>query len=304
MTRRTVATLVSIAGALLFGGFLLTRQSMPVYAQETDLFINPQPIAIAGYNGSAMEPFISSDGRYLFFNTDDDTKTDTKAIHFAERTGLLSFRYRGPLGGAKPQAGKGTEAGPSLDAQGRFYFTSPRQYHQDRQTVFVGQFNGNSITSVQPVRGDISPTEHGRVNMDASISRDGNTLYLSRARFGGMLTLLFSAPSESNLLVARRSGDRFQLDPNGAQIMKNVNTGYEYAAEISANGLELYFNRGTRLMVATRTSPGGQFGEPRLLRAITGFVEGPTLSNDGQELFFHRKNGDVCCTILRATRAR
>src|SRR3954470_17511198 len=74
-------------------------QISPAYAQESDLYINPLPVEIAGYTGSAMEPFISLDGNFLFFNSDADSPTKNRLLHFARRTGPLSFRYLGELPG-------------------------------------------------------------------------------------------------------------------------------------------------------------------------------------------------------------
>src|ERR1700732_2696568 len=68
------------------------------------------------------------------------------------------------------------------------------------------------------------------------------------------------APKEPDSLVAQRDGDRFSLDPNSAEIMRNVNTpALEYAPDISGDGLELYFTRaseetGLRVMLARRDS--------------------------------------------------
>jgi hypothetical protein len=41
------------------------------------LYLHPQPVAIEGYTGDAMEPFISPDGRFLFFKNSNDAKVDT-----------------------------------------------------------------------------------------------------------------------------------------------------------------------------------------------------------------------------------
>ena len=84
---------------IVYGAFLLS-----VIAQDgaqhlvSDLYVEPQPITIAGYSGSAMEPFISPDGRYLFFNNSNDPGVNTN-LQFAERTGKLTFRYLGELPG-------------------------------------------------------------------------------------------------------------------------------------------------------------------------------------------------------------
>jgi hypothetical protein len=138
--------------------------------------------------------------------------------------------------------------------------------------------------------------------MDVSISPDGQTLYISRAViFPGA-----TAPKKSELLIARLRNGAFQIDPNSAEIMKNINTpaALQYAPAISADGRELYFTRASQLMagpntpgarlrilVANRASANEPFGEPLVLAALTGFVEAPSVSLDGKELFFHKKVG-------------
>ena len=43
------------------------------------------------------------------------------------------------------------------------------------------------------------------------------------------------------------------------------------------------------------------FATPARIAAITGFVEGPTLSPDGQRLYYHQKVGDTfeICRVRR-----
>ena len=43
------------------------------------------------------------------------------------------------------------------------------------------------------------------------------------------------------------------------------------------------------------------FGEPAQLSNLTGFIEAPTLSLDGKEMFFHKKKGNRF-TLCRAAR--
>jgi hypothetical protein len=57
-----------------------------------------------------------------------------------------------------------------------------------------------------------------------------------------------------------------------------------------------------RIMVATRNSVEEPFDEPRVLKALTGYVEGPSVSGNGKELFFHEKVEDKFL-IYRAIRA-
>jgi hypothetical protein len=286
------------------------KSPLPIYAgkeQGSDLYVKPERVSIEGYDGSAMEPFISPDGRYLFFNNENDPRVNTN-IHFAERTGKLSFRYLGELPGANSQV---LDAAPSLDKAGHFYFTTVRDYDRTMNSIYTGDFDGKSVRNLHPPPGSISPTTPGTINMDVSISPDGQTLYISRAViFPGA-----PAPKKSDLLVARMKDGAFSIDPDSARIMKNIDTdALEYAPSISADGRELYFTRASqlmagseapgallRIMVATRNSVNDPFGEPRVLTALTGFVEAPTISLDGKEMSFHKKVSDKF-VIYRAER--
>lgn len=272
---------------------------LPVYAAkelESDLFVRPEPVVIEGYHGSAMEPFISPDGRYLFFNNENDPKINTN-LYFAERTGKLSFHYLGELPGVNSDA---LDAAASMDKTGHFYFTTVRDYDRTMNSLYTGDFDGKAVRNLHPVPGDISPKTLGTINMDVSISPDGQTLYISRAViFPGA-----PAPKKSELMVARLRDGTFSIDPDSAILMKNINTGaLQYAPAISADGRELYFTRASqpiaganargdlRIVVATRNFVTEPFGEPRALTALTGFVEAPSISLDAKEMFFHKKVG-------------
>ena len=278
---------------------------------QSDLYIRPEPVSIDGYDGSAMEPFLSPDGRYLFFNNENDQNVNTN-LHFAQRTGKLSFRYLGELPGVNsPLNSRMLDAVASLDSAGHFYFTTLREYDTTMNSLYTGDFDGKVVRNLRPVPGDISPRTPGTINMDASISPDGRSLYISRA-------IIFPgapAPKKSELMIARLPEGAFHLDPDSAAIMKNVNTSaLQYAPCISADGLELYFTRASqlmagadapgalpRIMVATRTSVNEPFGEPRALTALSGFVEAPTISLDRKEMFFHKRVGKIFM-IYRAER--
>jgi hypothetical protein len=264
----------------------------------SDLYVNPQPITISGYSASAMEPFISPVGRYLFFNNSNDPGVNTN-LQFAERTGTLTFRYLGELPGANSDV---LDAVPSMDSAGHFYFTTVRDYGRTLNSLYTGEFNGKGVANVRPVPGDISPSIPGTINMDAGVSPDGQTLYISRA----VIVPNAPAPAKSGLLVARLKGEMFSIDPDSARILKNINTGdLQYAPAISADGLELYFTRASQtsvsIMVATRTSANDPFGEPAALRQLLGFVEAPSISLDRKEMFFHKKVGNTF-VIYRAER--
>ncbi len=267
--------------------------------EASDRYINPEPVTIDGYTGSAMEPFISPNGQYLFFNNENDPRVNTD-LHFAVRTGKRSFRYLGELSGANSEA---LDACASLDTAGHLYFTTTRDYARTMNSLYTGDFDGKAVTNVHPVRGDISPRVPGAINMDSGISPDGQTLYIARA----VISPGAPAPKSSILIVAHLQNGVFVIDPDSDRIMKNINTGaLQYAPAISADGRELYFTRASqlthlRIMVATRAADHEPFGEPRALTALAGFVEAPTITLDSKEMFFHKKVGDKF-VIYRAER--
>src|ERR1022692_2483106 len=60
-------------------------------------FAHPQRVSILDYTGDAMEPFVSPNGRYLFFNSSN--AAPTTELRYAERVDDVAFRYKGPVGG-------------------------------------------------------------------------------------------------------------------------------------------------------------------------------------------------------------
>ena len=265
---------------------------------KTDLYSDPQSVTIAGYEGDAMEPFISPDGNYLFFNNSNASGVDTN-LYWAERNGPLSFRSLGELPGVNSPF---LDAVPSLDTAGHFYFTTLREFDRTRASVYVGDFDSRGVHNVHPVPGHINPIALRTVNMDTGISPDGQTLYISRA----VIVPGAPAPASSILTIARLHNGGFELDPKADAILKNVNTGaLAYAPCISANGLDLFFTRASRrvntageleptvrVLVATRPTTDVSFGTPMVLSSLTGFVEAPSVSLDEKELFFHKRVGN------------
>lgn len=277
----------------LGGGCQNTETSGP---QPGD-FSNPQRVTIQGYSGDAMEPFISRDGKYLFFNNSNDPAVDTN-LYWAERIDDLTFQYQGEIGGVNTTALEGVA---SMDRNGVFYFVSTRSYDQNASTIYRGCFDNGTVTGVELAPG-ISTATPGIVNFDAEISPDGQTLYFVESRFSAS-----GQPQTADILIATWNGSAFVRDGNSATIMKEVNTtkNLEYAPAISSSGLELFFTRldgsSPALYAATRTDASSPFGVPRKITAAIGFVEGPTLSPDEKSLYYHKREGDRF-VIYRVTR--
>jgi Tol biopolymer transport system component len=248
-------------------------------------FANPQRVTIAGYTGDAMEPFLSRDGHYLFFNNLNDPHVDTN-LFYAERIDDLHFQFRGELHGINTPA---LEAVASLDTHGSFYFVSNRSYDATASTLYRGRFDNGTVTHIELVPG-VSLAKPGIVNFDAEISADGNTLYFVDSQF----TLFGPNPKSAKILIAHRNGNTFTRDSASETILQTINTtGLNYAPALTSNELEIFFTRadaaGPAIYQASRATTAQPFGPATRIAAITGFVEAPTLSPDGHALYFHKK---------------
>jgi len=290
----------SRAWMLLIAGLLSAcggdRSVVPSPGPQFGEFTNPQRVTILGYADHAMEPFISRDGRYLFFNNLNDPTVNTN-LHWAERVDDLTFQYKGEIEGVNTTFLEGV---PSEDNASTFYFISTRSYGQTMSTVYRGTFANGTVSGVELVTG-IPASGPGMVIFDTGVSPDGNTFYFAEGLYAPDL-------KSANLVIAERTATGFARASNSATILQQVNLsgGTQYAVAISASGLELFFTRllqgpTTAIYTATRSSTSAPFGTPRLLQAITGFAEAPTLSPDEKSLYYHKfDNGQF--VIYRVTR--
>jgi len=272
----------------------------------TDLYSNPQPVAIVGYDASLgiMEPFITRDGQYLLFNNGNaahstEGKRNLDLFH-AQRIDDQTFRYLGEIKGTSSDT---VDGAPSLDKNNRIFFTSPRDYEKTLATIYTGIFKNGEVTHLNLLRGNISPNKPGWLNMDVEIGADGRMLVYSVNQWNTD----FNIPQTSNLHVAQWVGDRFERWDDSDAIFRNINTDdLEYAPLVSADQLMISFTRGSltfkdgkfrgmtsRILVATRQSANEPFGKPLRIRAITGFVEGSTITPDKKVLYYHKKEGDT-----------
>jgi len=270
---------------------------------DPSAFAAPQPVTIEGYNGIAMEPFLlrsSPDGQpqYLFFNNSNDPSADTN-IYYATRVDDTTFTYVGELPGVNnldPEKPTSLEAGPTMDDQNQFYYTNLKDYDETFISTFVGILGADgTVTDVQPVDG-LAPGIMQWVTMDTGVSPDGNTMYYANAYFDPN-SPPGSPPTEVTMYVAAKTGHAtFSKLSNSDTLLAKVNGDngeLNYAANISSDGLELFFTRTSpgaapQMYVARRTSTTESFSTIQLIVAADGFVEGPTLSDDGKRLYYHK----------------
>jgi hypothetical protein len=233
-----------------------------------------------------MEPFLSRDGRVMFFNNRNDPKIDTD-LFWAERIDGLDFRFRGPLAGANS---RDLDAVASMDANGAFYFVSSRDYAATGALIHRGRFKDGVVDDVTVVQGLASKARPG-FNFDAEISADGERLYYVESRRG---------EHASRLAIADRRGGGFVKDPRSDELLRAVNgPGMVYAPATSADGLELFFTRAAPKLIvlldepkiyeSRRRSVQEPFGPPVRIEAIRGFAEAPTIAPDGLSLYYHAR---------------
>ena len=235
-----------------------------------------------------MEPFISRDGQYLFFNSRNDPAVNTD-LYYASRIDDQTFAFSGPVSGVN---GPDLDAVASLDTQGHFYFVSTRSYSSTLSTIYRGTFATGGVTGVAVVPG-ISALRAGTVNFDAEISADGQTLWFDDGQFsaGGVLRA-------ARIVIANRQGAVFARQADSTRLLAAVNVGgLNYAPCISADGLELFFTRvesttsgaAPAIYRAARVDTHAAFAEPERVTGAAGFVEAPSLSGNGRLLYFHKR---------------
>lgn len=282
--RAALAVFVLLSGCGGGGAGTTTPSAPPAYVA----FTNVTPVTISGYTGDAMEPFISRDGRFLFFNNRNDPATDTE-LYYASRIDDRTFTFLGPVPGANSAQLDGV---PSLDTLGNFYFVSTRSYDTTFSTLYTARFAPTGVTGVALV-GGVSLLRGGSVNFDAEISPDGTTLWFVDGDFGTQGDL-----RAARLVSAARGANGFVREAGSDAVLAAVNAGgLNYAPAISADGLELFFTRWASttdgstpaIYRAARVSTNAPFATPELVTAASGFVEAPSLSADARVLYFHRQ---------------
>lgn len=264
----------------------------PSFGSEIDVTIN-------GLSFDAMEPFISADGNYLFFNNLNDG-VDTK-LFYANKVNDSTFTLVGELNGTNQITPPHLDAVADLDSEGNFYWTSTRNYPTDLDNLFHGTFNIGNVTDISRVHGDFNMNIPGWLIMDHGISLDGQFLYFNNARFDDTNC---QGVCETNLGLAQKVNDStFNTLSNSASILQNINdTNYIYYAPcISSDNLELYYTRYLKgaistttlfeICVAVRNVSEDTFSVPKVLfsEAISDLIEAPTLTTYKQIIYYHRK---------------
>ena len=281
---------------------IIISQTYPSFSSEIEVTIN-------GLSFDAMEPFVSSDENYLFFNNLNDG-INTK-LYYATKVNDSTFNYAGELIGTNQTTTPHLDAVADMDANGNFYWTSTRNYPAELNNLFRGSFSSGNVSDIERVQGDSNMNIPGWLVMDHGISLDGQFLYFSNARFDDTDCV---GPCETTLGIAQKdNSSTFNTLPNSSSILQNINDAnyIYYAPCISSDNLELYYTRYLKgpitlstvfeICVAVRTNSSSEFSIPRVLfsEVISNLVEAPTLTLDKNIIYYHQKTFDSHKIMMR-----
>jgi len=253
----------------------------------------PQLVFIEGYNGHIMEPFLSRDGRVLFFNNLNTAAVNTN-LHWSVRINDTLFQYKGELSNINTESLEGV---PTMDMDSNFYYVHTGTYEQTFSTIYTGYFTEGTVIEPSLVE-NISLERPGWVNFDVEVSSDGNTLYFVDGRFDAK-----GGPYEADIVIARKENGKFYRDDSSEYIFQNINTNaLEYAAAVTKDELEICFTRvatplnaesSPKLYLASRNNRNEPFANVRLIENLSGFVEAATYTPDDRGLYFHQKENNT-----------
>ncbi len=266
-------------------------------------------VTINGLSLDAMEPFISPNGNYLFFNNLNDG-INTK-LYYATKINDSTFNYAGEITGTNQVTTPHLDAVADMDSNDNFYWTSTRNYPNELNNLFRGTFSTGNVSEIERVQGDFNMNIPGWLVMDHGISLDGQYLYFNNARFDETNC---QGPCETVLGIAQKNNDStFSTLPNSASILQNItDTNFIYYAPcISSDNLELYYTRYLKgqitsstvfeICVAVRSNSTSNFSVPKVLfsETISNLIEAPTLTVDKNIIYYHRKTSSSHKIIMR-----
>jgi hypothetical protein len=256
-------------------------------------FIEEQAITILGYNSHAMEPFITKDGNYLFFNSLNDGINTS--LYYAQKQDYKTFTFMGEISGVNGVAPH-LDAVASLDMHNDFYFVSTRNYPAVIENLQTGQFDDGTVSDVTPVYGDFNIPITGWLIMDAEVCKDGNYLYYVNAKFSGQ-----PLPDESKIGIAVKQNTLFEKQNKSDEILQNINnaTHLVYAPSISSDGKEIYFTRIkkgsflTEICVSVRKNTLESFSVPKVLKILGDTPEAVSVTDDKSRIYYHKKYNGI-----------
>jgi len=288
--------------------FLIVGVNQKCFTQVYPFYNHEKQVSIIGLTEDAMEPFISLDGDYLFFNNLNDG-INTR-LYYAERLNDSTFNFIGELNGTNQTVPPHLDAVAGLDSLNNFFWVSLREYPLEFDNLFHGEFTAENVTNIGRMHGDFYIYAPGWILMDHGISYNGQFMYFNNARFEDC-----PGPCETRIGVAQKENDStYTMLENSTQIMQSVNdTNYKnYAPAVTKDELELYYTRFLKgpitqnsvseICVVVRNSPTDNFSVPQVLFSgsiLNSFIEAPTITTDKQIMYYHKKIDGIYRIMMR-----
>jgi len=302
-----IVTLLSLCGSYKFnqegglpsGSYKINQEWGP-----------PSHVALNGYtynNSQAMEPFLSRDGKWLFWNSRNEG--NNVSLHYGLFINPNQVRYVNQVGGQANNPIPHLDAVPAMDIKNNFYWVSTRDYPQNPQNLQHGVFDPDTgkVPIASHVIGDFyaDNSQCCWIAMDQEINIDGSLLFFVNAFFPYPPG---PVPAFSNISFATPNSDgTWSEHPRAVEIMASVNNvvspfQLRYGpSSFGPDGLELYFTVRVSepvvsgLFVAKRASLEDVFGPPERIPLPNGSYlepEAPTISADGSLMMFNRLDCD------------
>jgi len=285
---------------LALGRLLVIRAAIAVctgcvgnHAPAHGAFDQPaELVTIQGYDGLTEDPYITSDEKYLLFDSAGSSEGPI-SIFCAKKIDYKTFAYVGELQGIGTDGG----AAPAIDNAGNLYFLTGRSYMQDFASIWRGTFDDCAISDLASVAG-ISKQQTQWFNMGAVPDRGGN--YLVFSDNGPRDPMVPNLPEGvSHIVIAKRNADdTYTRLADSDELMANVNTvrditDFTYDAALASDDLEIFFTApggADSIYVAERTSITEPFDVAQLLDTgdAAGFAEGSSVTIDGKHLYYHK----------------
>jgi hypothetical protein len=282
----------------------LTNLNHYIFSQSYPTFGPEKYVTITGLTFDAMEPFISSDGNTLFFNSLNSGGNTN--LYYATRVNDTTFTFIGMVGGAYDPSPNHLDGVASLDSLNNLFWVSVRDYPSHMENLHRGIYSGGNVTNITRVYGNFNIYTYnypfGWLIMDAAINHQGDLLYYCNSKFDFSNTTCVGVPCESKIGVAQKINDStFNKLTYSDAIFSNINDIHNYivyAPQVTKDGLELYYTRlqkntnNTEICVSVRNSIVDTFNLPMVIHSNPGFVpEAASPGTDKQKIYYHQKDG-------------
>ena len=203
-----------------------------VSQQVNGKWTSPQ---IAPFSGKYFdkEPFISPDGKRLFFaslrpvNGAEKQNRRDFDIWYVEKTGA---GWGAPHRLDAPVNTPNYENYPAVAANGNLYFASVREGGQGQNDLYRARYKNGGYADVEPLTALNSPA----VDADPYVSPDERFLIFCSSRQG--------THGEGDLYISFQSNGRWTEPKNLGTIVNTAE--FEYTPLLSPDGRYLYFSRG------------------------------------------------------------